>query len=100
MSKFNAVGKGYETPILDRYEALSGQAIFFEIHANPIFKKIAKIFGKNLGNLQKVGEIEISRIHVKNSLDSRILFRFSRIHATKMHAFAQPAWGLIWTIEK
>ena len=85
--------------------------VFFEIHANPIFREIGEIFGKNRENCQKSGKFaqiwvkrENSRVHAKTRADSRIhaiekwIFTFTQvftIHAFTQfffdfHAFTQP----------
>ena len=74
--------------------------VFLEIHANPIFREIGEIFGKNRENCQKSGKFaqvwvkrENSRVHAKSRVDSRIhaiekwIFTFTQVFS--IHAFTQ-----------
>ena len=52
--------------------------VFLEIHANPIFREIGKIFGKNRENCQKSGKF--AQIWVKRE-NSRLYAKSGQIHA-------------------
>ena len=45
---------------------------FVEFHANLIFRETGKIFGKNRGNLHKIGGKGKIHVHTKNRAESRI----------------------------